>query len=56
MFPIEMLNDRVKLSSTVVIQSSKRLPGTRINWGHYRAHGTEVGVWQVGELTVGLWR
>lgn len=39
-----MPDDRVKLTSTVVIQISKKLPGTRINWGHHRAHGTEVGV------------
>lgn len=51
-----MLNDRVKLTSTVVIQSSKKLPGTRINWGHNRAHGTEIGILQVGELAEGLCR
>lgn len=39
-----MLNDRMKTTNTIVIQSSKKLPGARINWGHHRATGTEAGV------------
>lgn len=43
MFPVQMLKDRVTITNAIVIQSSKKLPGPRINLGHHRAAGTEVG-------------